>query len=215
MIPMSDVYHHSPGAASVRLDSANLGAPHQVAPHELWKRPVRASELENTFRGAGASQRTDAPAITTVMWAGQRHMVGRQSDIRISGKSPTGIRGQVSQARRLSGPVRLILHVARAWALTNSELAALLAYQDPNLVPDLLHGIRPLRGPDREDRARLIYLIHETLSDLFVNPDDEGRWIRAPLAMLDGSSPLSYMIAHRIPGIVALRELVEQRLANR
>jgi hypothetical protein len=60
-----------------------------------------------------------------------------------------------------------------------------------------------------------MYFIHSTLADLFVNPADEGRWMRAKLADLEDLSPLEYMLQKRIPGIVALRAFVEQRLANR
>jgi hypothetical protein len=109
----------------------------------------------------------------------------------------------------------LIQNVAQAWSLTNKELAGLLAYRDRNLAKDLLSGSLPLRDADRQDRARLMYLIHETLADLFVDSADEGRWMRTPLPLLDGLAPLDYMIAHRIPGMVFVQELVEQRLANR
>jgi hypothetical protein len=39
--------------------------------------------------------------------------------------------------------------------------------------------------------------------------------MRAKLADLEDLSPLEYMLQKRIPGIVALRAFVEQRLANR
>jgi hypothetical protein len=130
-------------------------------------------------------------------------------------ETPTRTRPRRIREHRLTGPERLIRNVARAWSLASKELARLLAYRDWNLAADLLRGTLPLGGADREDRARLMYLIHETLADLFVDPAGEGRWMRTPLTPLDGSPPLEYMIAHRIPGMVSVRELVERRLANR
>lgn len=117
---------------------------------------------------------------------------------------------------RITGPVRLVQEVTRAWSLNSSELMTLLAYPSEELVSGLLDGrITFWPESDRGDRLRLMYFIHSTLADLFVNPADEGRWMRAKLADLDDLSPLEYMLQKRIPGMVALRAFVEQRLANR
>jgi hypothetical protein len=152
-----------------------------------------ANELLNAYRRADADRQIDPRRI----------------------EAPTRTRQKRIQEHRLTGPVRLIQNVAQAWSLTNEELAGLLTYRDRNFAADLLRGGLLLGGADRQDRARLMCLIHETLADLFVDPADEGRWMRTPLPLLDGSAPLDYMVAHRIPGMVSIRELVEQRLANR
>jgi hypothetical protein len=57
--------------------------------------------------------------------------------------------------------------------------------------------------------------MHSTLADLFVNASDEGRWLRDRLAILENMSPLAYMLRKRIPGMLAVRDLVERRMANR
>jgi hypothetical protein len=76
----------------------------------------------------------------------------------------------------LTGPVRLIQSLARAWSLSNDELASLLAYPSRLFVEELLGGRLAFGdNADRADRARLMYLIHDTLSDLFVDPQDEQR----------------------------------------
>jgi hypothetical protein len=117
---------------------------------------------------------------------------------------------------RVTGPVRLIQHIARAWSLANSELANLLAYPSETLVPALLEGkITFATEPDRGDRVRIMYAIHSTLADLFVDASDEGRWLRDKLAILENMSPLGYMLQKRIPGMLAVRDLVERRMANR
>ena len=117
---------------------------------------------------------------------------------------------------RITGPVRLIQVVAGAWAMTNDELASLLAYPSPQLAGDLVAGRLTFGGnEDRQDRARLIYLIHSTLSDLFLDPDQERRWVRAPHWLLNGETPLNVMLAQRIPGMLTVREIVERHLANR
>jgi hypothetical protein len=154
---------------------------------------VGAGDLQNAYRGAGPDRWVNSRRVETLTRPRERRAL----------------------ERRLTGPVRLIQNVAQAWSLTNKELAGLLAYRDRNLAKDLLSGSLPLRDADRQDRARLMYLIHETLADLFVDSADEGRWMRTPLPLLDGLAPLDYMIAHRIPGMVFVQELVEQRLANR
>ena len=117
--------------------------------------------------------------------------------------------------KALAGPVRLIQGLARAWKLGDDELSILLAYDDSSLARALLNGVLPLQGADREDRVRLMWLIHDTLADLFVDPADEGRWIRTALDVLKGQTPLERMIARRIPGLIDIRDLVDQRLANR
>jgi Antitoxin Xre/MbcA/ParS C-terminal toxin-binding domain len=117
---------------------------------------------------------------------------------------------------RTTGPVRLIKVVAGAWAMTNDELASLLAYPSPQLAGDLVAGRLTFGGnEDRQDRARLIYLIHSTLSDLFLDPDQERRWVRTPNSFLNGETPLNVMLARRIPGMLTVREIVERHLANR
>jgi hypothetical protein len=124
-----------------------------------------------------------------------------------------------SQARlqgRVTGPVRLIQQVARAWSLTNSELANLLAYPSETLIPALLEGrITFVAETDQGDRVRIMYAIHSTLADLFVNASDEARWLRDKLSILENLSPLAYMLQKRIPGMIAVRDLVEHRMANR
>jgi hypothetical protein len=117
---------------------------------------------------------------------------------------------------RVTGPVRLIQRVASAWSLANDELASLLVYPSSRLVGEVLAGRLTLGdNVDRADRIRLLYSIHDTLSDIFIDPEDEKRWIRSRLADLGNVAPLDYMVKHRIPGMVAVQQFVEQRLANR
>jgi hypothetical protein len=122
---------------------------------------------------------------------------------------------QATPQGRLTGPVRLIRSVADRWGLTLEELAGLLDYAGHSMAENLLMGRLTLQGVDREDRARLLYVIHETLADLFIDPRDEEAWIRGQHPLLGNSTPLAYMINHRIPGMLVVRELVERRLANR
>jgi Protein of unknown function (DUF2384) len=117
---------------------------------------------------------------------------------------------------RVTGPVRLIQQIARAWSLTNSELANMLAYPSETLVPALLEGrITFATETDQGDRVRIMYAIHSTLTDLFVDASDEGRWLRDRLPILENMSPLAYMLQKRIPGMLAVQDLVERRMANR
>lgn len=117
---------------------------------------------------------------------------------------------------RVSGPVRLIQQIARAWSLTNSELANLLSYPSETLVPALLEGRMTFATEtDQGDRVRIMYAIHSTLTDLFLDASDEGRWLRDRLAILENMSPLAYMLRKRIPGMLAVQDLVERRMANR
>jgi hypothetical protein len=60
-----------------------------------------------------------------------------------------------------------------------------------------------------------MYAIHSTLADLFVDASDEGRWLRNTLEILENMSPLAYMLQKRIPGMLAVQDLVERRMANR
>lgn len=117
---------------------------------------------------------------------------------------------------RTTGPVRLIQVVAGAWAMTNDELASMLAYPSPQLAGDLVAAKLTFAGnEDRQDRARLIYLIHSTLSDLFIDSDQERRWVRTANPLLNGETPLNVMLTRRIPGMLTVREIVERQLANR
>jgi len=190
---MSDVYHHPRQSQLVWHDNAAFRERGEGAARVLWKPSAGVRAQQSTYRHADPGQ-----------WINL-----------LRSETPIRMRGENAQQIRLTGPVRLIQRVAQAWSLTNDELAELLAYRDPHRATELLRGTLPLRDADREDRARLMYLIHETLADLFVDLADECRWMRTPLPLLDGFAPLEYMIARRIPGMVSVHELIEQRLANR
>jgi hypothetical protein len=130
--------------------------------------------------------------------------------------SPRAPLARATLQGRVTGPVRLIQQIARAWSLTNSELSKLLAYPSETLVPALLEGRMTFATEtDRGDRVRIMYAIHGTLADLFVDASDEGRWLRDRLAILENMSPLALMLQKRIPGMLAVQDLVERRMANR
>jgi hypothetical protein len=126
-----------------------------------------------------------------------------------------GLQPQPELAGRITGPVRLIQAIARSWALSNSELANLLAYPSEMLMPGLLGG-RMTFAPntDRSDRLRVMYSIHAVLANLFVKPADEARWLRDQLPLLGNLSPLEYMLRNRIPGMLRIQEVTERGMAN-
>jgi hypothetical protein len=173
---------------------------------------VPTSELASSFgalTGMFALQFGSGPAPSGVVMAGFSQITMQQLQP-VSGRT-----GPVLHAR-ITGPVRLIQQVAKAWFLSKQELATLLAYSTSRAVDDLLAGRLMLDdNDDRADRARLLYLIHDTLSDLFIEPHDEETWIRSPLPQMGNIAPLTYMLARRIPGMMTVRDFVEQRLANR
>jgi hypothetical protein len=114
---------------------------------------------------------------------------------------------------RRTGPVKVLSKIAKDWRLSDSELASLLAYPDSQSAADLLDGSLSLRGPDREDRVRLLYGIYRILSSLFP-PERQQAWLRGPNQYLSDKSPLDFMMERRIPGMVSVQTLVE-RLAGR
>jgi len=122
---------------------------------------------------------------------------------------------QPELAGRITGPVRLIQAISRSWALSNSELANLLAYSNEMLIPALLEG-RMTFAPntDRSDRLRIMYSIHAFLANLFVNPADEARWLHDQLPLLGNLSPLEYMLRNRIPGMLRVQEVTERGMSR-
>jgi Protein of unknown function (DUF2384) len=168
--------------------------------------------LASTLAVSGVAGLLGTPYVTPTAPGFLYRSSSPQSAVEQTAPRPT----TVLTPGRITGPVRLIQVVAGAWAMTNDELASLLAYPSPRLAGDLVAGRLTFGGnEDRQDRARLIYLIHSTLSDLFINPDQERRWIRAPHSLLNGETPLNVMLARRIPGMLTVREIVERHLANR
>ena len=122
---------------------------------------------------------------------------------------------QPELAGRITGPVRLIQAIARSWALSNSELANLLAYPSEMLMPAVLGGrITFAPNTDRSDRLRIMYSIHAVLANLFVSPADEARWLHDQLPLLGNLSPLEYMLRNRIPGMLQVQEVTERGMAN-
>ena len=82
----------------------------------------------------------------------------------------------------------------RAWGLSDPEVETFLTLPRVTL--------------------RELYSIHATLSALFVNPDDEARWLREPLPILDNLSPLEDMLQNGMVGVTRVEALTE-RMANR
>ena len=122
---------------------------------------------------------------------------------------------QLELKGRITGPVRLIQAISRSWALSNSELAKLLAYSSEMLIPALLEGrMTFMPNTDRADRLRITYSIHAILANLFVNPADEARWVHDQLPLLGNLSPLEYMLRNRIPGMLRIQEVTEHGMAN-
>ena len=173
---------------------------------------VQRSELASSFgalTGMSALQFGSGPGTAGVVMAGFSQITMQQLE-------PAAGRIEPVLHARITGPVRLIQQVAKAWSLSQQELAILLAYSTSRAVDDLLAGRLMFDDhDDRADRARLLYLIHDTLSDLFIEPRDEETWIRSPLQQMGNIAPLRYMLTRRIPGMVTVRDFDEQRLANR
>ncbi|MDX2102929.1 MAG: antitoxin Xre/MbcA/ParS toxin-binding domain-containing protein [Alphaproteobacteria bacterium] len=109
----------------------------------------------------------------------------------------------------------LIQAVARAWSLSDEELAKLLAYGRASTIRDVLNGTRTFLGTeDQFDRARQIFKIHSLLAELFVDPSQEEVWIRRPFSAFSGVSPLNHMLNNRIPGMVQVLHYLETYVAN-
>jgi hypothetical protein len=85
--------------------------------------------------------------------------------------------------------------LTRAWRLTDAEAT-------------VLWGEKP-------DRLRLLYELHATLAALFVNPADEPRWLRDPLPVLEGLSPLADMVQNDRWGLVRVHDVVEHMAGRR
>jgi hypothetical protein len=180
---------------------------------EPWLIP-RGPELspDSTLAVSGVAALLGTPYVTPTAPS----YLARSSSPQAALEQPTPRVTTVLIPGRVTGPVRLIRVVADAWAMTNDELASLLAYPSPQLAKDLMAGILTFGGnEDRQDRVRLIYFIHSTLSDLFIDPGQERRWIRTRNPLLNDETPLNVMLTRRIPGMLAVREIVERYLANR
>lgn len=109
----------------------------------------------------------------------------------------------------MTGPVRLIRAISRAWALGTSDLAALLAYPE-TLMPDLLEGRTAfVPNADTANRLRIMYFTHAELADIFLEAADEARWLRDVLPLLGNLSPLDCMLRNGIPGIVQVGQVAE------
>jgi hypothetical protein len=80
-------------------------------------------------------------------------------------------------AGNIVGQALIMNAIAHAWGLSDAELLPLLAYE----------------AKRDASRWRRLYAIHVILADLFVDPADEERWLREPLPLLDGASPLGEM----------------------
>ena len=134
----------------------------------------------------------------------------------LQGPSQQAPRPQLELEARVTGAVRLVQALSRSWALSNSQLANLLAYSSETLVPALVDGrLTFVSNPDRATRLRLLYSIHVVLANLFTDPADEARWLRDRLPVLGNLSPLDYMLQNHIPGILRLQQIVEHDMANR
>lgn len=116
---------------------------------------------------------------------------------------------------RVTGTARLIQVIVRAWELTNAQTSSLLAYRNEAASALLDGGMTFAGDDDRADRLTILYSIHSSLADLFVEKKDEARWIRDRLPILENLSPLDYMLENQIPGMLRVQELVQRQMAHR
>ncbi len=93
----------------------------------------------------------------------------------------------------------LIRVISKSWGLTDLEVANLFEHS----------------SADMDDRVRILYSIHASLADLFVQEADEARWLRDPLPILGNISPLECMLGDGITGIARVQDIVELGMANR
>lgn len=184
----------------MQMNNALLRAPDPPRDNPLLGAPAVRGGRENQTR------LSDRPSIG--IWRKRHASIGQESIKYAAWGTP-------AKQDTLSGPVRLLRRISEAWHLTDDEFRTVMGYSEPRFAKDLMSGLRLLEAGDQEDRVRLLWMIHDTLADLFVDPEDESRWLRGPLDAFKGQSPLAFMMSRRIPGMIEVRAFVEHRLANR
>lgn len=110
---------------------------------------------------------------------------------------------------RLTGPAQVTKQLARRWGLQLNQVATLLDLQSARHAADILNGVTTLSGRDRHDRVRNLFLIHETLSQLFRDPTVESEWLREPRSGLRDKNPLELMLTGSMEELISVRRYVE------
>ncbi|MRG71231.1 DUF2384 domain-containing protein [Alphaproteobacteria bacterium HT1-32] len=118
--------------------------------------------------------------------------------------SPMGEREQITVI------IRAVVRVAENWGLSNAEAAALFDVPSATWSRMKAGTFRGSLDQDKMTRASLIIGIFKGLRLLFNGPLQNG-WPKLPNKgpFFEGSSPVSFMIAHGIPGLSSVRQHID------
>ena len=122
----------------------------------------------------------------------------------------------ISQGPREAGEIRGVLKIfvetCQRWELKLEDQVILLGYQSAGSTGmQILNGRVREHSRDIKDRSGYVIAISIGLGILFGESiDAENQWLRNPRQMLDGKSPLDYMLGGQMIDLIAINRMVER-----
>ena len=122
----------------------------------------------------------------------------------------------ISQGPREAGEIRGVLKIfvetCQRWELKLEDQVILLGYQSAGSTGmQILNGRVREHSRDIKDRSGYVIAISIGLGILFGESiDAENQWLRNPRQMLDGKTPLDYMLGGQMIDLIAINRMVER-----
>ena len=95
------------------------------------------------------------------------------------------------------------------WNFSDHEASILLGMEDAKIIGDLYRGFVTLRQRDQNDRLRAVLSIAADLDALYRDENVIRSWLRERQEMLDGNSPLSFLLEGSMEKLLWVRQYVD------
>ena len=158
-----------------------------------------------------ATQQATIQQVHAVTLARPRYVSGFDEDLhqpRVAADFSQGPR----ETHEIRGILRVFIETCRRWNLSLEDQVVLLGYRSGDRVGiQVLNGRLRIHSQDIKDRSGYVIAISIGLGILYGESiDAENQWLRRPREILDGRSPLDYMLGGRMINLITINRMVER-----
>ena len=116
------------------------------------------------------------------------------------------------EAGEIRGELKIFVETCQRWRLKLKDQVILLGYQSADSIGmQILNGRVRAHSRDIKDRSGYVIAISIGLGILYGESiDAENQWLRNPRQILDGKSPLDYMLGGQMIDLITINRMVER-----
>ncbi|MCY4463498.1 MAG: DUF2384 domain-containing protein [Albidovulum sp.] len=116
------------------------------------------------------------------------------------------------EAGEIRGELKIFVETCQRWKLKLKDQVILLGYQSGDSIGmQILNGRVRAHSRDIKDRSGYVIAISIGLGILYGESiDAENQWLRNPRQILDGKSPLDYMLGGKMIDLITINRMVER-----